>query len=73
MCGTALARASAHAGGPGMSGPEVVAIPTSTLRLMVAGIGLAVLIMCAMLGVEIVILLRVFDLLDLVRRLVPPA
>lgn len=56
-----------------MSGPEVVAIPTSTLRLMVAGIGLAVLIMCAMLGVEIVILLRVFDLLDLVRRLVPPA
>ncbi len=56
-----------------MSSPDVVAVPMSVLRLMVAGIFVAVLVMLAMLGVEIVILLRVFDMLDLIRRLAPPA
>ena len=56
-----------------MSNPDMVALPASMLRLMMAGIFVAVVVMLAMLVVEIVILLRVFDMLDLIRRLAPPA
>ncbi len=52
---------------------DMVALPVATLRLLVAGVILAVLIMLAMLSVEIVILFRVFDLIDLIEQLVPPA
>ncbi|MCL6641602.1 MAG: hypothetical protein K6T92_09565 [Candidatus Rokubacteria bacterium] len=52
--------------------PTYVALPLSTLRWLLAGVGAAVAIMLAMLAVEIVILLRVFELLDLVERLAPP-
>lgn len=51
--------------------PTYVALPASTLRWLLGAVGAAVLIMMAMLAVEIVILLRVFELLDLVERLVP--
>ncbi len=54
------------------SQPTYVALPASTLRWLLGVLGAAVVIMMAMLAVEIVILLRVFELLDLVERLVPP-
>ena len=50
---------------------HAVALPLTTLRLMVGGIVLAVVVMLAMLAFEIVILLQVFDLIDLVEKLVP--
>ena len=55
------------------SGPAevMVALPAGTLRLLVGGIVLAVVVMVAMLAFEIVILLQVFDLIDLVEELVP--
>jgi hypothetical protein len=49
----------------------MVALPLGTLRLLVGGIVLAVVVMLAMLAFEIVILLQVFDLIDLVEKLVP--
>ena len=49
----------------------MVALPVGTLRLLVGGIVLAVVVMLAMLAFEIVILLQVFDLIDLVEKLVP--
>ena len=49
----------------------MVALPLGTLRLLVGGIVLAVVAMLAMLAFEIVILLQVFDLIDLVEKLVP--
>jgi hypothetical protein len=49
----------------------MVALPVGTLRLLVGGIVLAVVAMLAMLAFEIVILLQVFDLIDLVEKLVP--
>lgn len=49
-----------------------VALPATTLRWLVGAVGAAVVIMIAMLAVEIVILLGVFELLDLVERLAPP-
>lgn len=52
--------------------PTYVALPATTLRWLVGAVGTAVVIMIAMLAVEIVILLRVFELLDLVERLAPP-
>lgn len=52
--------------------PTYVALPGTTLRWLVGAVAAAVAIMLAMLAVEIVILLRVFELLDLVERLVPP-
>ncbi|HXF51106.1 MAG TPA: hypothetical protein VNM43_05440 [Dehalococcoidia bacterium] len=52
--------------------PTYVALPATTLRWLVGAVGAAVVIMIAMLAVEIVILLRVFELLDLVERLAPP-
>jgi hypothetical protein len=55
------------------SAENMVALPVGTLRLLVGGIVLAVLVMLAMLAFEIVILLQVFDLIDLVERLVGPA
>jgi len=51
----------------------MVALPVGTLRLLVGGIILAVLVMFAMLAFEIVILFKVFDLIDLVEKLVPAA
>jgi hypothetical protein len=51
----------------------MVALPVGTLRLLVGGIILAVLVMLAMLAFEIVILFKVFDLIDLVEKLVPSA
>lgn len=51
--------------------PGVVGVPVATLRLMVAGMVIAVLVMLAMLGVEVVILLKVFDVLDLLHKLAP--
>jgi hypothetical protein len=51
----------------------MVALPLGTLRLLVGCIILAVLVMLAMLAFEIVILFQVFDLLDLVEKLIPPA
>ena len=51
----------------------MVALPVGTLRLLVGGIVLAVVVMLAMLGFEIVILFQVFDLIDLVEKLVPAA
>ena len=51
----------------------MVALPASTLRLLFGAVMCAVVIMLAMLSVEIVILLEVFDLIDLVEQLVPPA
>ena len=49
----------------------LVALPPGTLRLLVGGIVLAVVVMLAMLAFEIVILFKVFDLIDLVEKLVP--
>jgi len=51
----------------------MVALPVGTLRLLVGSIVLAVLVMFAMLAFEIVILFKVFDLIDLVEKLVPGA
>ena len=51
----------------------MVALPVGTLRLLVGSIVLAVLVMFAMLAFEIVILFKVFDLIDLVEKLVPSA
>jgi hypothetical protein len=50
-----------------------MALPVGTLRLLVGGIVLAVVVMLAMLAFEIVILFKVFDLIDLVEKLVPSA
>ncbi len=49
-----------------------VALPAVTLWMLTGGVALAVVIMLAMLVVEIIILVRVYDLLDLIHRLVPP-
>ena len=56
-----------------MTPSETLSVPRGVLTLVVGGIFLAVVLMLAMLAVEIVILFQVFDLLDLVRRLVHPA
>jgi len=48
-----------------------VALPVGTLRLLVGSIVLAVLVMLAVLAFEIVILFQVFDLIDLVEKMVP--
>jgi hypothetical protein len=55
------------------SAEVMVALPLGTLRLLVGGIVLAVVVMIAMLAFEIVILYQVFDLIDLVEKLVPAA
>jgi hypothetical protein len=49
----------------------MVALPVGTLRLLVGSIVLAVLVMLAVLAFEIVILFQVFDLIDLVEKMVP--
>jgi hypothetical protein len=49
----------------------MVALPLGTLRLLVGSMVLAVLVMLAMLAFEIVILYQVFDLIDLVEKMVP--
>jgi hypothetical protein len=49
----------------------VVALPVGTLRLLVGGIVLAVVVMLAMLAFEIVILFKVFDLIDVVEQRLP--
>ena len=51
----------------------MVALPLGTLRLLVGSIGLAILVMLAMLAFEIVILFQVLDLIDLVKKMVPAA
>jgi hypothetical protein len=51
----------------------MVALPVGTLRLLVGSIVLAVLVILAMLAFEIVILFQVFDLIDLVEKMVPAA
>jgi hypothetical protein len=50
----------------------MVALPAGTLRLLVGSIVLAVLVMLAMLAFEIVILFKVFDLIDVVEQRLPP-
>jgi len=49
----------------------MVVLPLGTLRLLVGSIGLAILVMLAMLAFEIVILFQVLDLIDLVEKMVP--
>ena len=49
----------------------VVALPLGTLRLLVGSMILVILILFAMLALEIVILFQVFDLIDLVEKMVP--
>ncbi len=49
-----------------------VALPATTLRLLVGSIIVAVMVMTAMLALEVVILVQVFELNDLVGKLVPP-
>ena len=51
----------------------MVALPLGTLRLLIGAIVMAVAVMLAMLAFEIVILLQVFDLIDLIEKLVPAA
>lgn len=52
---------------------SAVALPVGTLRLLVGAIVLAVAVMLAMLAIEVVILFKVFDLIDLVEQIVPAA
>jgi hypothetical protein len=49
-----------------------VVLPATTARLLVGGVAVAVVVMMAMLALEVVILFQVFDLIDLVEKLVPP-
>jgi hypothetical protein len=49
-----------------------VALPATTLRLLVGSIIIAVMVMTAMLALEVAILIQVFELNDLVAKLVPP-
>ena len=49
----------------------MVALPLGTLRLLVGSIIFAILVMLAVLAFEIVILFQVFDLIDLVEKMVP--
>jgi len=49
----------------------MVALPLGTLRLLVGSIILTILVMLAMLAFEIAILSQVFDLVDLVEKMVP--
>lgn len=49
-----------------------VALPVATLRLLVGSIVAAVAITTAMLALEIVIVFQVFELNDMVAKLVPP-
>lgn len=49
----------------------LVGVPAATLRLLAAGVVIAVVVMLAMLGVEVVILLKVFEMLDLLHRIAP--
>jgi hypothetical protein len=49
----------------------MVALPLGMLRLLMGSMILVILIMLAMLAVEIVILSQVFDLVDLVEKMVP--
>ncbi len=56
-----------------MTPSGTLTVPRGILAVMVAGIFLVVVLMFAMLAIEVVILFQVFDLLDLVRRLVHPA
>ena len=57
----------------GQTETQTVALPVATLRLLVGGIFLAVVVMFAMLAVEVVILFQVFDLVDLIEQIVPAA
>ena len=49
----------------------MVALPLGTLRLLVGSMVLTILVMLAMLAFEILILYQVFDLIDLVEKMVP--
>jgi hypothetical protein len=51
----------------------MVALPLGMLRLLMGSMILVILIMFAMLAIEIVILSQVFDLVDLIEKLVPGA
>jgi hypothetical protein len=51
----------------------MVALPLGMLRLLMGSMILVILIMFAMLAVEIVILAQVFDMVDLIEKLVPGA
>ena len=51
----------------------MVGMPVATLRLMVGGIIVVILLMLAILAFEILILFRVLDLIDLVEKVVPSA
>jgi hypothetical protein len=51
----------------------MVALPLGMLRLLMGSMILVILIMLAMLALEIVILSQVFDLVDLIEKLVPGA
>jgi len=51
----------------------MVALPLGMLRLLMGSMILVILIMFAMLAIEIFILAQVFDLVDLIEKLVPGA
>jgi hypothetical protein len=51
----------------------LVGVPLNPLRLMAMAIAIAVPVLLAMFVVEVVILVKVFDLLDLLNKLIPPS
>jgi len=64
-------RALGMPSGPANSPETLVAIPAPALWLLLGTVWAAVLVMIAMLALEIVILFQVFDLVDLIEKLVP--
>lgn len=58
---------------PANSTGTLVAIPAPAVWLMLGTVWVAILVMSAMLALEIVILIQVFDLIDLIEKLVPGA
>jgi hypothetical protein len=57
----------------GDSPRDVVMIPAPALWLLLATVWVVLLVMITMLALEIVILIQVFDLVDLIEKLVPGA
>jgi len=68
-----LLRALGMPSGPSDSPGTVVAIPVPAVLVLLATVWAALLVMTAMLALEIVILFQVFDLVDLIDKLVPGA
>ena len=64
-------RALGMPSGPTDSPGSAVAIPATAVWLLLGTVWVAILVMIAMLALEIVILFQVFELLDLIDKLVP--